>query len=230
MIVKPVHECSKIPSRMEHTICTTPHHVSCLGNTHRQHVRLASAYKMEAPMRHARCRACSARQPTLAAEAGQFSTASRRGQDERGRRRSATIPPNELSRENVGQVAKCGNMLQHVSNCKMLQTVATCGNVCALKTDYGKMCGLCGPSAETLFVPDPVRKPVIEKRRQRRFRSGEAHQTIIKRRGRMSQSKEKAIKQNNLHLENGDFGTSHLRPQWTPCCGIACYTIVDHVM
>ena len=51
-------------------------------------------------------------------------TASRQGQDKRGRRGSAAIPPNELSRENV---------------CSTLQNVASCGNVCALKSKYGNM-------------------------------------------------------------------------------------------
>ena len=40
--------------------------------------------------------------------------ASKRGQDKRDRRRSAAIPANELSWENV---RKCSNLLQHVTTC-----------------------------------------------------------------------------------------------------------------
>ena len=58
-------------------------------------------------------------------------TSSRQGQDKRGRRRSAAILPNELSRENAGNMWQTyGNMWQHVT---------TCGNMCALKTTYGNM-------------------------------------------------------------------------------------------
>ena len=54
--------------------------------------------------------------------------ASRWGQDKRGRRRSATIPPNQLSRENVS------NILHNVVKCdEILQNVSKCGNLCALK-------------------------------------------------------------------------------------------------
>ena len=48
-----------------------------------------------------------------------MSTASRRGQDKRGRDRSAAIPPNIFLPENMG---------------KIWQHMATCGNTCALKT------------------------------------------------------------------------------------------------
>ena len=47
-------------------------------------------------------------------------TASRLGQDKRGRHRSAAIPPNRLSRETAG------NKLQNMTTCcKLLQTITT---------------------------------------------------------------------------------------------------------
>ena len=50
-------------------------------------------------------------------------TASRQGQDKRGRHGSAAIPPNQLPRENVGDV------WQHISNAgNTLQRVATCAH------------------------------------------------------------------------------------------------------
>ena len=55
------------------------------------------------------------------------SPASRRGRDKRGRRRSAAIPPNELSRGNVGNarrhIATCGKLSQHVATCAHLNTI-----------------------------------------------------------------------------------------------------------
>ena len=57
------------------------------------------------------------------AQRAQLVTDSRRGQEKRGRRRSDAIPPNQLSWENVG---------------KTQQTMTTCGNMCALKTNVTK--------------------------------------------------------------------------------------------
>ena len=70
--------------------------------------------------------------------------ASKRGQDKRGRRRSAAIPPNELSQEKVG---------------KMWQHIATygnkCANVCARKTNYCKMHSLRQRGAQQFSRADP---------------------------------------------------------------------------
>ena len=69
------------------------------------------------------------------------------GQDKRGCRRSAAIPPNELSCENVDK------MLQQMPKCyKMWQDVTKCGNACALQTKDHRMQGMCGPSVKTPFV------------------------------------------------------------------------------
>ena len=57
--------------------------------------------------------------------------------------KSAAIPHNQLWRENV---AKC-------SSIKLWQNVAKCGSTCALLTNYDKMQGIYGPSAEAPFVP-----------------------------------------------------------------------------
>ena len=60
-------------------------------------------------------------------------TASRQGQDKRGRRRSAAIPPYEfswLSWDNVGKIWKC---------------ITTCGNMCALKLNITKCVGFVAP-------------------------------------------------------------------------------------
>ena len=51
-----------------------------------------------------------------------------------GRRRSATVPPEQLSWQNVTTYSK---MWQHMS---------TCGNLRALKATYGNMYGIRGPS------------------------------------------------------------------------------------
>ena len=83
------------------------------------------------------------------AEAARALPASRRGQDKWGRRRSAAIPPNEVSRENVGNMwATCG------------QHMATYGHMCALKTTHDNMYGICGPSVKT--------PPKTKRRRERR--------------------------------------------------------------
>ena len=96
-------------------------------------------------------------------------TASRRGQDKRGRRRSAAIPPNQLSGENVGKMLQdlttCDNMWQHMTNG---------GNTSALKATHGKMwqrartqSNTCQnsrnlwPFCENPVRPDPVWKPAI---------------------------------------------------------------------
>ena len=56
-------------------------------------------------------------------------TASRRGQDKRGRRRSGEIPHHELSRGIMW--ASCGNIWQHVATYVgiMWQHMATCGKI-----------------------------------------------------------------------------------------------------
>ena len=73
-------------------------------------------------------------------------TASRRGRAKRGRRRSAAIPPNALSWENV---SKCDNILQTVPKCgKRRQHVRASSRSC-------KMRGICGPSGKAPFVPPP---------------------------------------------------------------------------
>ena len=88
-------------------------------------------------------------------------TASRRGQDRRSRRRSAAIPPNELSRENVGNmwqhmathVAACDNTWRHMWQ----RNMSTCGNMCACKTNYGNMYGIC-----VLFLTKRSSRPRLE--------------------------------------------------------------------
>ena len=47
---------------------------------------------------------CTHMNLSLASQSVLNSPASRRGRDKRGRRRGAAIPPNELSRENVGNM------------------------------------------------------------------------------------------------------------------------------
>ena len=97
-----------------------------------------------------------ARKECLLRRHGLELTASRRGQDKRGRHRSAAIPPNELSWENVGKVwqsvAKYGKAWQ--------QHVATCAHL--KQSKLWQDVGDSWPFCENPVCPDPVRKPVIE--------------------------------------------------------------------
>ena len=58
----------------------------------------------------------------------------------RGRRRSATVPPNEMSRGHVG---------------KTWQTMTTCGNTCALKQTMAKCKEMLPFCEKNLSVPTP---------------------------------------------------------------------------
>ena len=70
-------------------------------------------------------------------------TASRRGQDKRSRRRSAAIPPSQLS---WGNAVRCGDMLQNV---------ATRAHLNELWHHVRNLSALC----ESPICPDPVWKP-----------------------------------------------------------------------
>ena len=86
-------------------------------------------------------------------------TASRQGQDKRGRRRSAAIPPNELPWENVN------NMWQTIAN---YGTAATCDKMwqsVATRADLERNMATCvdlRPFCKNPVCPNPVWKPVSE--------------------------------------------------------------------
>ena len=89
--------------------------------------------------------------PTPAPELG--STASGRGRDERGRRRSAAIPHSQLSWERVD------NMWQHFANCDKHITHFNMWQHVRTEYNIWQNVGICGPSVKQMLSSPRLESP-----------------------------------------------------------------------